>query len=537
MAIPIGRTASQLSGATRWLLTGVIALGMLTWWSPGYFAWGGMVASVGVILAFWLCWRTIAADRTVPGNPIYLALLGPGAVMMFHLARTGLGAAEPGYLALGGSVNTSVIFHLLLLGGVVMLVGSLLSGTSKQMLIVSICGAAMMIGSAAAMMWGKGGPIRDPLALLGFGGVAVWITPFCEDEAMWRRVSGYQPRWIHLLRIIRVGVAVFAAIVLAAVSPRGAAIAGGLIFGLLILAGVIFTQSRKSVLVAASVLGAIGAAAVVITRPGWEMFAIFKNVPVGPFGVGEEAFSEVSASDAGVVVLGAMVGWVGLLWFLGVMAACLVWLLSFARGKGTACVLRAVLWTAATILATGAFLSVGGLFIPSVTMALGFVWGLAPAMCGRSDRARPGIILVAVLAGLMLLLGVVRDPGLAGSAARAFGVTDTFLHGAAGFFLAMSLAWVMGARRLWAGVLGIFLAAAAGGAGELLQGALSRRGVEWSDWRAHIIGSLAVIVPYLLAMGSRWCESPDARVRPAGVQQSGGLDLSRAPDLWEEHRC
>jgi len=74
----------------------------------------------------------------------------------------------------------------------------------------------------------------------------------------------------------------------------------------------------------------------------------------------------------------------------------------------------------------------------------------------------------------------------------------------------------MGARNLMLGIVAIVLAAFAGGAGEIIQAAtLTRRRVEWGDWIAHAAGSLIAVIPYLLCVGARLAESPDARTRQA----------------------
>ena len=100
--------------------------------------------------------------------------------------------------------------------------------------------------------------------------------------------------------------------------------------------------------------------------------------------------------------------------------------------------------------------------------------------------------------------------GLVFWVARAHGMDDTHMHAMAGFWLALSLVWLVGRRYWWAGLLGIGFAAGAGGAGEVLQIILSRRSAQVMDWQAHAVGCGIVVLPYMLAMGSRWCESPDA---------------------------
>ena len=75
----------------------------------------------------------------------------------------------------------------------------------------------------------------------------------------------------------------------------------------------------------------------------------------------------------------------------------------------------------------------------------------------------------------------------------------------------------MGGRRGWLGLVEIAVAAAAGGAGEAMQFLVpTGRGVEIGDWLAHAVGSAVTVVPYLLCVASRWCESSE--VTPESIQ-------------------
>ena len=84
----------------------------------------------------------------------------------------------------------------------------------------------------------------------------------------------------------------------------------------------------------------------------------------------------------------------------------------------------------------------------------------------------------------------------------------------------MLLAWQMGTRRVWLGLLGILLAALMGGPAELAQYLASNRTAEFRDWVHHVMGSAAAIAPYLLCVMTRWSESTDAR--PANVNVAWG---------------
>ena len=117
----------------------------------------------------------------------------------------------------------------------------------------------------------------------------------------------------------------------------------------------------------------------------------------------------------------------------------------------------------------------------------------------------------------MVLLGVARSNGLVVWAAEAIRLGDCFdklLHVVFGILLSMTLAWLMGSRRLQWGLAAIALATLAGGAGEIVQYLTTTgRTVEWTDWGAHAAGSIMAAGPYLLCIGARQCESPDATGR------------------------
>jgi len=183
--------------------------------------------------------------------------------------------------------------------------------------------------------------------------------------------------------------------------------------------------------------------------------------------------------------------------------------MSRARKGGAGDAARAVVWTSVSIVAACALLAPGGLFVPSVTLGAALAWGLLPTMLSRAEPRRSGLYLLIVLVGFLMVLGLASRGGLVLWSVRSLGGGDKLLHWISGFFLALALAWMMGARRAWLGLFGIAAAAVAGGVGEVVQGLVSDRAVEVADWSSHVGGSLVALVPYLLCMAARWCESPD----------------------------
>ena len=506
MAIPTGTTARQLNAIARWVLAAAVVLGVMTWWWPSYRSWAALAASLMAVWALWLVCRMVQGRSSVPGHPVYLALLGPAAVLTWHMARTGLGAEAPRPGSLAGAMNISMIFQLSLLALGIMLSQSLLPRASEHPWLLSVCGAAMMGGSAAAVRWGQADHVNSSIVLLGYSGVAVWLS------ALWHPHDPSAPvnlKHNRPLRLICIGLAGIAAVLLAIAGRKEAVAAAGAAGLALVLGGGVLGRRRKSMLLVGAAL-VTGAAALMVIHPGrlsWEVI-----VAGGAIGRGEEGFADVWAGDNALAVLGATIGWAGLGWLAIGVIACVIWLMTHARQGAGEDRARAVVWTAATALSTGALIARGGLFIPSVTLAAAFTWGLLPAMLGREERRRSGGIVVGCMVVLMLLMELAKDDGLLMWATAVMGGNDKTLHVISGFFGAMVLAWWMGTRSIYRGLWGVVLAIAAGAAGEFLQAGASVRNADVNDWIAGTAGSLAAVVPYLLCMGSRWCESRDAVV-------------------------
>jgi hypothetical protein len=481
-----------------------MAFAMLTWWRPGHLTWGASAAGLMVVLTLWLMWKMVAGDRTVDGGWIYLVLLGPAVIVTCHLATTGLGTSSAGTPGLAGGLNVSMLFHIALAAIGIMLSGSLLGTTRYSAAILAVCGAAMMGGPAAAMNWqpAETMPIRSALALFGFGGVGLWLS------SMWAPSDNDAPRrHRRSVNVACVMVAAAAAGFLTWRRPQGAVVAGAAGAVVLIVAGAVLPARRKALLALGLVIGACS---------GILAFLALREAPTidpsayGWFGMGEQAAVVVFAANSGLVVLAATIGWVGLAWLLAGAGLCLLSGLIAARRASATAQSRAAVWAAATAVTSCALLAPGGLSSPAITMGVALMWGLFPTMAGLRVKRRHGLLLLACLAAMSIAMGLARNPGLAHWSAIEFGASENFLHAPIGFFLAMALAWLMGARNVWLGLLGIFLAAAAGGAGEVLQDLASPRGMEMNDWAYHAVGSAAAIVPYLLCMGSRLYESPDA---------------------------
>ncbi len=518
MAIPTGTTSRQIDWLARWALTGMMILGMMAWWWPGYRSWGSAVAAMTLVLGLWLAARIVAGDRGVPGHPVHLVVLVPAGIMVLHLARDILAArsALPGNLE--GALDISQIYWLGLLSLGVLLTQSLLPRAASHTVVLGVAGTAMMLGPAAAILAGATAPVRTALALLGFAGVGVWLTMLWGLGAR-REGSGPTgaPAPHRLPGVACVLVAAAAAAGLVVAAPLQALLVAGIVAATLLAAGLVFPARRVVLLLAGGVL-AVGVAGA-LSLVHWVRQALVELLSQAaqatPLGLGEGALRQPSAADGGLAMLVGMAGWVGAAWFIGGLGLCVIWMLFHARRGHWGDQGRAIVWSASAGCAAAALIAPGGLFVPATALAAAFIFGLMPAMLGRPPRPRPGLILLAAIAAMMAMLGLAPHTGLFTWSLGHFGKSDTILHVAMGFLAGMLLAWQMGTRRIWLGLAGIALAALLGGPAEVMQYLASDRSAELRDWLHHAVGSAAAVGPYLLCMLARGSESLDAR--PAGT--------------------
>ncbi|MGC9454213.1 MAG: hypothetical protein ACP5HU_05060 [Phycisphaerae bacterium] len=540
MAIPTGTTARQISVPARLLPAAVVVLGVLTWWWPGYRAWGAMSAGMVLSLTLWVLWRIVDGRRTVPGHPLHWVLLLPAAMGLYHLLRLSWDTSVV-TAGLGGAMSVTMLFQLALLGVGLMLTQSAFSCSKAPTAAATLFSLVVCLGAAAAAAWAPAGLPRAPMALLACAGaisVTGALSPLAERES-----PAAAERWTATAVLAGCGVLLVSVCVLAAKVhseslPMTAAVLGGCMI-------VSLLRGRRL-----RVFALLAAAAAVAVLAVWMAVEAGGSEDPGALllGTGEAGLLEADVRSSGLDLL---IAWVGApVTWCGIIGAGLagLWLLSF-RLPSRAARMRAACWTAAAGLSLAALLSAGGPFIPAVTLATAAFWGLLPAMCGAPVAPRSGLWLLGVLVGLLLVLGLSQGSGLVGWSASALGGSDRVLHAVGGFLLALVPAWLLGSRNVRLGVLAIALAALAGPAGEMLQMLVPGRGASLESWSAviggtagpeahrsvmaqiddvvlHAVGSALVLVLYLPAMGARWCESPDAapgrRANPSGSKPADG---------------
>jgi len=508
MAIPLGTTARNLQVIARWTLAALIVVGMCSWWLPGYRLWGTLTVGLLVVWVLWLCWKTHMGDRTMLLHPMYAVLAGPAVILIYHMAGSVMAGPsdEPG--GLGGALNMSMILQFWLLALGVLVTQELMASVGKYIVVLSVCGAAMMAGPVLAMAYGPADACNGALGFVAFAGVAVWLTPlWTSGEETSARANSLVSRPV---RLIVIGLAVIVSVLLGRMVPAEAAASVCLGGVMVALAALRLAYRRKVILTVAVCVACIFAVLFWLASVPWP------GMPIGwtnILGRGELAFESISVNRTGAEVLGAFVGWVGLALLAGGQALSAIYMLLRRRTEGSYLGRAAALTTAALLAGCG-LLASGGFSIPSVTLAAAFTFGLLPAATGRPSKRISGLALVVSFFVLMFLLGYVRHGGLSGWMSRALGGDDKSLHRVVGFLASLALAWLMGAGKVRWGLLAVAMVALAGGIGEALQGVLSGRSVQLQDWLAHLVGAGAALPLYLLCMAARWCESADARPAP-----------------------
>jgi len=522
MAIPIGATAGQFSSIARWTFACLVVLAVFAWASPSTAGWGAVLIGLLVTLLIWLMCQTTEGRRTVPAHPVQWVLLVPAGILAYHLGRQSLPTPPDPLSHMDGAVNVSMLLQVAMLSLGIMLSQSLLPKAAQHVVALGICGAAMMSAPLAARLYGDESvqAMRHTLALLAFAGVGVWLSSLWgvgwRTEVWTPERRGKKPRAssgasVKVARVAIVAVAAAVSCWLTWVSPPAAMLAAAALGGVVLLGGVVFPGNRAVLLVAGGVVtgGALLASGIVP-----RLAEISLNAgEMGLVGLGELAFGRVSASDNGLTVLAWTIGWGGVWWMAGGMVVCIAYLMSRARTRRAWDRRRVIVWTWATVLSSCAMLSVGGLFSPAMVLSASLTWGLMPRMVGRGGEERSGGVFLLVLAAMAVVLGIARNGGLihwSVSALFAAPRIDKYLHVGTGVFLTMTMAWLMSARHKWLGVVGICLAAGAGVLGEVVQLAFQRQ-MDLRDVGAHLVGCAAGAIPFLLCMGARWCESPDAR--------------------------
>ncbi|MCD4824813.1 MAG: VanZ family protein [Phycisphaerae bacterium] len=349
------------------------------------------------------------------------------------------------------------------------------------------------LGAGTVVVMGNAGPAFGALWLVSLCGVCVWLTPLLHS-----RQAKHVPSTIDKgLIILRLLVAVVVAIVLAIIS--GGAGFLWLAIGAVVLMAVVYISCRWSKLWLVWGVGVVALGLYLITSgvlPGFR----------GVLGLGERSFAFVSGRDSGLAILGATTGLGGVLFFTGGIIGLAIWAMIRTHKSSPDQLGRAAVWVLAALLSAAALLGPGGYVTSATAIAFIFTWGLLPRMTNMPSKFRPGWIILIAIVAIMVIINISERTGMVGWMATSHHMNDKAIHRAAGFILGVVLAWWLGSRRWWAGLLGLLLAVIAGGMGEFVQKLFSNRGVELADWKMHCCGVGAAAILYLLLVGYRYLQ-------------------------------
>ncbi len=479
--------ARRIETIGRWSLVAVLAAGGLFWWHPGYRNWAGVLTVLSATWVVWLVRQVLRGDRTLSGHPIWLALAAPAAAMSYHLVRDlPLHHAAPS-AGLGGAVDVSLLLQVAMLGLTVMLGEELLGGGQWGRLASA---GAMAAAPALTLLLAESGAMTQALTAVSAGG---WLL---LAAAMWRCARSAEqappPKAVRAAAALAglVGLATLAA------CPAAGVEAGLAMLAALALSAAVLRWRRVVAAPVVLIFAVSAVLRVMLGPPIWRA-----TFPMEPAGLGEQVLAHVYAGDSGLDVLLAAAGPLATAWAVLAALGGGVWLVSLlpkgaARTPGMQG--PAVLWLCGTAAVSSALLLEGGLFCPLALLATGVAWSQVPAMAGRAGARRSGWWAAGAFAALTTAMGLTAVPGLAQWASSSWGRSEDFLHVPTGFFLSLLLGWLLG-RRWWGAAAGVTLGALAGGAGELAQWLLSRRGVEGVDWLLHAAGSAGAAVVLALA--------------------------------------
>jgi hypothetical protein len=500
-----GTTSRQLQIVSRWAMSAVVGIGAMALWWPSAAAWGGLAGGLVLVFFLWLMAKTARGSVSVPAGLFHLALAGPAAILAMHFVRHS--RASQG---LYGALDVSAIYQFALIALGAALAQDLYALPLARGAAALLAGAGLVAGSLAGALWGRADMARTPLGLLAMCGMAVWLSilysrPFRPPAGPARK--RFSAHWLAVA-----AVCVLAATAVA-IFPREGILAGVVLAACAALAGLAGGGWRIRAMTAACLLLAGGVAAeaqIFGLGQWWRQVAEYAGLPLAApptLGAGEEAYATLGTSATGLAYLCGQVGGAGAGW----LAAGLLIAggLSLWRGRRGGELLPAVLRLWAAGLAAAAMLSPLGLFVPSVSLAMAFTWGLLAAPGAPPARRWSGWVLIGCLGAVLFLLAISPEPGLLEWTCESAGLHDDFLHVVCGALFAAVLAWQMGGGKAWRGLLAVTIAMAAGAAGEGAQYFLTdSRNAEMRDFLFHCAGCAAGATPYFLALGSRMWEEP-----------------------------
>ena len=118
----------------------------------GYRPWACLTVFWLLVWAVWMCAALIRGQRHIPGNLAHISLLSVAFLLACHLAMYLIDRSQRTISTMDGQLDASMLFHAALLALGVFLAQSYL-GDSDHWLILRICGAVIMLGSGATLVF------------------------------------------------------------------------------------------------------------------------------------------------------------------------------------------------------------------------------------------------------------------------------------------------------------------------------------------------------------------------------------------------
>jgi hypothetical protein len=473
----------------------------------GYLAWSYITAGLLLTWIIWMIGGIIWETNRVPGNPVYLFILSLVGIFAWHLIADQYIPQIP-KSGLLGSVNMSMLFHLVLIALSVLLSQCFFGYGSPPKRLFDVIAVIIMVGTLVVTFRGYSETI-NATGVLCFCGICIWLVPLTRKKRA-EKISLLEPRPSDSPRyVFRLFVAA-AVLVLLLVATQGREILWGLAVGYLPAIAYCTRKSDKPLL--AKLIIVLGIALTIVAG---LITASLNHIPITPLGMGEKGFYYVSAADSGLSLIMATTGYVGMSCFAIGTVGLALWSLFrifHTRYASGSVLIRATLWVAAVLFSTAGLLVPGGYVNPVNVIVFGFVWGMLPRMTGVTPKLRsawiPGLVVMCVV----VTAGVVSGSGLLVKMSLLHHWGDKGMHFIGGGVVGILLGWWFGSKRRWLGIVGIVIAVLIGGAGELGQKLYTTRSFEWADWKYHTMGVAVALVLYILAVGCCLVMTPQRKL-------------------------
>ena len=169
----------------------------------GYLAWSYITTGLLFIWVIWMIGGIIWKTNRVPGNKVYIFILSMVAIFAWHLIADQFipQISKSGML---GSVNMSMLFHLVLLALSVLLAQCFFGYGSPSKRLLDIIALIIMTGTLVTTYRGYSETV-NATGVLCFCGICIWLLPLTRKNAS-KNIFVAEPRFLdrtrHILRLL-----------------------------------------------------------------------------------------------------------------------------------------------------------------------------------------------------------------------------------------------------------------------------------------------------------------------------------------------